>query len=43
MEERARKLGVLVRGLVIGSLLFAAIYQLVMLSSEAGIFRYQNF
>lgn len=42
-ERRARFLGMLVQGLVVGALLCAAIYQIAMLSSEARIFRYQNF
>ena len=42
-EQRARILGWILQGIVTGSLLFAAIYKLVVMSSEARIFRYQEF
>ena len=43
MEKRARILGWLLQGFVTGCLLFAAIYKLVLMSSNARIFRYQEF
>ena len=43
MEKRARILGYVMQGVITGSLLFAAIYKLVVMGAKARIFRYQDF
>ena len=41
--SKARLLGMLLQGLVLGLLLWAALVQLMILELDARIFRYQNF
>jgi len=41
--SRARCLGVLLQALILGSLLFLALGQLLALGADARIFRYQAF
>lgn len=40
---RARTLGMLLQGLVIGGFLFVAVCEILMLAAGARIFRYQDF
>lgn len=43
MNDRAKWVGAIVQGLVLGALLFLALVNLLVLYSDARIFRYENF
>lgn len=42
-ENRAKRIGAVVQGLLLGPLLFLALVELFAMAQGAGVFRYQGF